>query len=55
MDPKSLLMMIMMQDYKTYINNSLKNVQENTAKQVEALKEKTLKSLGKLQETHTNR
>jgi hypothetical protein len=40
MDPKSLLMM-MMEDYKKDINNSLKEIQENTGKQVEALKEET--------------
>jgi hypothetical protein len=31
MDLKSLLM-IMMKDYKKYINNSLKEIQENTSK-----------------------
>jgi hypothetical protein len=39
MDPKSLLMM-MMEDYKKDINNSLE-IRENTGKQVEALKEET--------------
>ena len=33
MDLKSLLMM-MMEDYKKEINNSLKEIQENTSKQV---------------------
>jgi hypothetical protein len=39
MDLKSLLMMI--EDYKKVINNSLKEIQENTCKHVEALKEET--------------
>jgi hypothetical protein len=37
MDLKSLLMM-MMEDFKKEINNSLKEIQENTGKQLEALK-----------------
>ena len=43
---KSHLMMIMMmiEDFKD-INNSLKEIQENTSKQVEALKEETQKFL----------
>ena len=36
MDLKSLLM-IMMKDYKKYINNSLKEIQENTSNQVKEL------------------
>ena len=40
MDLKSILMMIM-EDYKKDINNSLKEIQENTGKQVEALKKQT--------------
>jgi hypothetical protein len=44
MDLKSLLMM-MMEDFKKDINNSLKEIQENTGKQVETLKEETQKSL----------
>jgi hypothetical protein len=44
MDLKTLFM-IMMEDYKKDINNSLKEIQENTGKQVEALKEETQKSL----------
>ena len=47
MDLKSLLMM-MMEDYKKDINNSLKEIQENTGKQVEALKEETQKPLKEL-------
>ena len=46
MDLKSLLMM-MMEDFKKDINNSLKEIQENTGKQVE-LKEETQKSLKEL-------
>jgi 5-methylcytosine-specific restriction endonuclease McrBC GTP-binding regulatory subunit McrB len=45
-DLKSYLMMLV-EDFKTGINNSLKEIQENTAKQVEVLKE--------LQETLLNR
>jgi hypothetical protein len=44
MDIKSLLMK-MMEDYKKDINNSLKEIEENTGKQVEALKEEPQKSL----------
>jgi hypothetical protein len=44
MDIKSLLMM-MMEDFKKEINNSLKEIQKNTGKQVEAIKEETQKSL----------
>jgi hypothetical protein len=43
-DLKSLLM-TMIEDFKKNINNSLKEVQENTGKQPEALKEETQKSL----------
>jgi hypothetical protein len=67
-DLKSYLMM-MVEDFKKAINNSLKEIQENTAKQVEVLKElqentakqeevlkeETQKSLKKLQETKPNR
>ena len=52
MDLKSLLMM-MMEDYKKDINNSLKEIQENTGKQVGALKEETYKSLKEIQENTT--
>jgi hypothetical protein len=48
MDLKSLLMM-MMEDHKKDINNSLKEIQENTSKQLEALKEETQNSLKELQ------
>jgi hypothetical protein len=46
---KSLLMM-MIEDFKKDINNSLKEIQENTGKKVQALKEETQKSLKELQE-----
>ena len=37
-------------DFKRCINNSLKEIQENTVKQVECLKEEAQKSLKELQE-----
>jgi hypothetical protein len=40
----------MREDFKKDINKSLKETQENTGKQVEALKEETQKSLKELQE-----
>jgi gas vesicle protein len=43
-DLKSHLMM-MTEDFKKDINHSLKEIQKNTGKQVEALKEETQKSL----------
>jgi gas vesicle protein len=43
MDLKSLLMM-MMEDYKKNINNSLREIQENTSKQVKELN-KTIQDL----------
>ena len=49
-DLKSLLMMMMIEDFKKGINNSLKEIQENTGKQVEALKEQTQKPLKEVQE-----
>jgi hypothetical protein len=48
---KSHLMM-MVEDFKKDINNSLKEIQENTGKQVEALKEETQKFLKELQENN---
>jgi len=36
---------MMMEDFNKDINNSLKEIQDNTSKQVEALKEETQKSL----------
>jgi hypothetical protein len=49
LDIKSLLMMII-EDFKKDINTSLKEMQENTGKQVDVLKEETQKSLKELQE-----
>jgi hypothetical protein len=45
--------MMMIEAFKTDINNSLKEIQENTGKQVEALTEATQKSLKDLQENTT--
>jgi hypothetical protein len=47
------LLMTMMEDFKKDINNSLKEIQENTDKQLGALKEETQKSLRELQENTT--
>lgn len=46
-------MMMMMEDFKKDINNSLKEIHDNTSKQVEALKDKKQKSLKELQESTT--
>jgi hypothetical protein len=51
-DLKSYLMMLV-EDFKNGINNSLKEIQENTVKQVEVLKEETQKYLKELQENTT--
>jgi hypothetical protein len=48
-DLKSLLMMLIV-DFRKDINNSLKEIQENTGKQVESPKEEPQKSLKELQE-----
>jgi FtsZ-binding cell division protein ZapB len=53
-DLKSYLMMVV-EDFKKGINNSLKEIQDNTAKQVEALKEETQKSLKNYRRTLQNR
>jgi hypothetical protein len=45
-----LYLMILIEDFKKDIKNSLKEIQENTDKQIEALKEETQKSLKELQE-----
>ena len=45
--------MMLVVDFKKGINNWLKEIQENTAKQVEDLKEETQKSLKELQENTT--
>jgi hypothetical protein len=42
--------MMMMEDYRKDKHNSLKEIGENTGKQIEALKEETQKSLKELQE-----
>jgi len=44
---------MMIQDFKKDINNSFKEIQDNTGKQVEALKKETQKSLQELQENTT--
>jgi hypothetical protein len=46
--------MMLMEDFKKEINNSLKEIQENTGTQLEDLKEETQKCLKELQE-NTNR
>jgi hypothetical protein len=51
-DLKSYLMMLV-QDFKKGINSSIKEIQENTGKQVEVLKEETKKSIKELQENTT--
>jgi hypothetical protein len=51
-DLKSYLMMLV-EDFKKGISNLLKEIQDITAKQVEALKEETQKSLAKLQKNTT--
>jgi predicted transcriptional regulator len=48
-DLKSYLMMLV-EEYKKDINNFFKEIQENTGKEEEALKEETQKSLKELQE-----
>jgi transcription initiation factor TFIID subunit TAF12 len=48
-DLKSYLK-ILVEDFKNNISNSLKEIQENTGKQVEALKKETQKSLKEFQE-----
>jgi hypothetical protein len=47
LDLKSLLM-IVIEDFKMDINNFLKEIQENTGKQLETLKEETQKFLKEL-------
>jgi hypothetical protein len=49
LDLKSYLMMLI-EDFKRDITNSLKELKENTGKQVEALKDKAQKSLKELKE-----
>ena len=45
--------MMLIEDFKKDINNSLKEIQENTGKQLEALKEETQKFLKELQKNTT--
>ena len=47
--------MMMVEEIKKDINNSLKEIQENTAKQVEDLKEEAQKSLKNCRKTQGNR
>jgi F0F1-type ATP synthase membrane subunit b/b' len=47
--------MMVIEDFKKNINNSLKEIQENTGKQLEALKKETQKSLEELQENTIRR
>ena len=44
---------MLVEDFKKDINNSLKEIQENTGKKLEALKEETQKSLKELQKNTT--
>jgi hypothetical protein len=44
---------MLVEDFKKDINNSLKEIQENTDKQVEALKKEMQKTLKELQENTT--
>jgi hypothetical protein len=46
---------MMVEDIKMDFNNSLKEIQENTAKQVEDLKEETQKCLKNCRKTRPNR
>jgi hypothetical protein len=49
------LLMTTIEDFKKDINNSLKEIQENTGKQVEALKEETQNPLKNYRKTQSNR
>ena len=44
---------MLVEDFKKVISNSLREIQDNTAKQVEVLKEETQKSHKELQENIT--
>jgi ribosome recycling factor len=48
-----LYLIMLVEDFEKEINNSLKEIQENTAKQVEVLKEEAQKALKALQENAT--
>jgi hypothetical protein len=50
-----LHLMMMIEDFKKEINNSLKEIQENTSKQLEALKEETQIPLKSYRKTQPNR
>jgi gas vesicle protein len=54
LDLKSYLLMLV-EDFKKEINNSLKEIQENTTKQVEALKEEAKNCLKNYRKTQPNR
>jgi hypothetical protein len=54
LDLKSLLM-IVVEDFKKDINNSLKEIQEDTGKQVEALKGETQNPLKNYRKTQSNK
>jgi hypothetical protein len=54
-DWKSHLMMMIEKDFMKDLNNSLKEIQENTGKQVEALKQETQNPLKYYRDTHSNR
>ena len=47
--------MMIIEDIKKDIYNSLKEIQENTGKRVEALKEETQSPLKNYRKTHPNR
>ena len=47
--------MVLEEDFKKAIKNSLKEIQENRVKQIEALKEETQKSLKEIQENTNKR
>jgi hypothetical protein len=47
--------MMMIEDFKKDINNSLKEIQENTGKQGEALKRKHMNPLKKYRKAQPNR
>jgi hypothetical protein len=47
--------MRLIEDFKKDINNSLKEIQENISKQVEALREETQNLLKNCRKTHPNR
>jgi hypothetical protein len=47
--------MMMIEDFKKNINNSLKEIQDNTGKQVKVTKVETQKSLNNYRKTQPNR